>query len=77
MALSYRVKIMPHVSVEVDASYHTTPSELKPPRLVPSAPASWQRVSTRTPPLVFCRNSQNGSPDPGTRQNFVGFSSSD
>ena len=29
------------------------PSDLDPPRLVPSAPASWQRVSTRTPPPLF------------------------
>ena len=49
--MSYRVTIMPHVSADVDASYYPTPSEPDPPRLVPSAPASGGRVSTRTPPL--------------------------
>ena len=69
--MSYRVTIMPHVSADVDASYYTTPSEPDPTRLVPSAPASWRRVSTRTPPL-FSGESKEWVPEPWYPSEFCG-----
>ena len=58
LALVEKVNVLPrykppHVSAGGDAFGHPTPSDLDPPRLVPSTPASWLRVSTRTPPFVF------------------------
>ena len=77
MALSYRVTIMPHVSVEVDAFRYLHPfrTQTATTGSIGTGQLAAGLYTDDTP--SFLEESTEWVPAPCTRQNFVGFSSSD
>ena len=77
MALSYRVTIMPHVSVEVDAFRYPHPFRTQTATTGSIGTGQLAAGLYTDPTPSFLEESTEWVPAPCTRQNFVGFISSD